>query len=130
MGAARTMKTYVTPATPLPVPPGMRVTRARPRAFTEWQALRRWGKLPVWERDVAGFVMRQAREDAGLTQRELAARLGVTQQAVAQAERWDSNPSVELLRRWAAATDRALSLSFDSSPPPQRETRIPAGTED
>lgn len=107
------MKTYVTPDTPLPVPPGMRVTRARPRAFAEWQALRRWGKLPTWERDVAGFVMRQAREDAGLTQRELAVRLGVTQQAVAQAERWDANPSVDLLRRWAAATGTALVLSFE-----------------
>jgi DNA-binding XRE family transcriptional regulator len=107
------MKTYATPETPLPVPPGMRVTRARPRAFAEWQALRRWGKLPTWERDVAGFLMRQAREDAGLTQRELAVRLGVTQQAVAQAERWDANPSVDLLRRWAAATGTSLVLSFE-----------------
>lgn len=113
MGAARTMKTYVTPDSPLPVPPGMRVTRARPRAFAEWQILRRWGKLPVWERDVAGYLLRQAREEVRLTQRDLAARLGVTQQAVAQAERWDSNPSVDLLYRWAAATGTALVLSFE-----------------
>lgn len=119
MGAARTMETYVTPETPPAVPPGMRVTRARPRAFAEWQALRRWGKLPAWERDVAGYVMRQAREDAGLAQRELAARLGVTQQAVAQAERWVANPSVDLLRRWAAATGATLVLSFDLLPPPE-----------
>jgi DNA-binding XRE family transcriptional regulator len=118
MGAARTMKTYLTPATPPPVPPGLRVTRARPRAFAEWQALRRWGKLPTWELDVAGFLMRQAREDADLTQQELAARLGVTQQAVAQAERWDANPSLDLLRRWATATGTALTLSFDPLPLP------------
>lgn len=118
MGTARTMKTYVTPDTPLPVPPGMRVTRARPRAFAEWQALRRWGKLPAWERDVAGFLMRQAREDAALTQQELAVRLGVTQQAVSQAERWDANPCLDLLCRWAAATGTALTLSFDPLPVP------------
>lgn len=29
----------------------------RPRAFADQAALRRWGKLPAWERDVAGFVM-------------------------------------------------------------------------
>ena len=123
MGTARTVKTYVTPESPRPVPSGMRITRARPRAFAEWAALRRWGKLPAWERDVAGFVMRQARADAGLTQQELAARLGVTQQAVAQAERWDANPSVDLLRRWAAATGTTLVLSFEPHASPERQVR-------
>lgn len=116
MGAARTMKTLITPDRPLSVPSGRRVTRARPRAFAEWQALRRWGKLPTWERDVAGFVMRQAREDAALTQQELATRLGVSQQAVAQAERWNANPCLDLLRRWAAATGTVLDLSFVRQP--------------
>lgn len=77
------------------------------------EALRRWGKLPAWEQDVAGYLLRQAREGAGLTQRELAARLGVTQQAIAQAERWDANPCLDLLRRWAAATGSVLVLSFE-----------------
>ncbi|MGV8039169.1 MAG: helix-turn-helix domain-containing protein [Thermoanaerobaculaceae bacterium] len=113
MGTGRTMKTYFTPEAPLSVPPGLRVTRARPRAFAEWQALRRWRKLPAWEQDVAGYLLRQAREGAGLTQRELAARLGVTQQAIAQAERWDANPCLDLLRRWAAATGSVLVLSFE-----------------
>jgi transcriptional regulator with XRE-family HTH domain len=62
-----------------------------------------WGKLPSWENDVPGYLLRLARERAGLTQRELAIRLGVTQQAVAQAEQWSANPTVAFLRRWVAA---------------------------
>jgi transcriptional regulator with XRE-family HTH domain len=47
--------------------------------------------------------MRLARERAGLTQADLARRLVCSQQAIAQAERWESNPTVEFIRRWAAA---------------------------
>lgn len=120
MGEPRSVTTYLSPAKPPSVPAGVRVTRARPRAFAEWRALRRWGRLPVWERSVAGFLMRQAREDAGLTQQELAARLDVSQQAVAQAERWQSNPSIDLLSRWAAATGTTLVVELEaaSSPAP------------
>lgn len=113
MGKPRSVTTYLPPAEPPPVPGGVRATRARPRVFAEWQALRRWGKLPAGERSVAGYLMRQAREDAGLTQRELAARLGVSQQAVAQAGRWQSNPSVDLHSRWAAATGATLVLELE-----------------
>lgn len=45
--------------------------------------------------------MRLARGDAGLTQAGLAERLGISQQAVAQAERWSANPTVDQIRRWA-----------------------------
>ncbi len=78
----------------------LRLTRRRPRTFTEWSALGRWGKLPPWEVDVPGFLLRQARQNAGLTQAMLADRLGITQQAVSRAERWASNPTVGLMRRW------------------------------
>ena len=53
------------------------------------------------------------REEAGLTQVELGERLGCSQQAIAQAERWNSNPTVALLRRWAEACDAVLVLSFE-----------------
>lgn len=79
------------------------IRRGRPRSFFEWATLRRWGKLPSWEVDQAGYLLRLAREEAGLTQADLAARLGVTQQAVSRAEAWTSNPTVGLLRRWLAA---------------------------
>ena len=79
------------------------LVRLRPRRFAEWKALRGWGKLPVWEMEPVGYHLRLAREKADLTQSELGRRLGCSQQAIAQAERWQSNPTVELIRRWAEA---------------------------
>jgi transcriptional regulator with XRE-family HTH domain len=60
--------------------------------------------LPTAERHEPGYLLRQAREAAGLTQAQLAARLGCSQQAVSQAERWGSNPTFELVAAWADAT--------------------------
>jgi transcriptional regulator with XRE-family HTH domain len=66
----------------------------------EWSTLRRWGKLPPWEVDLPGYLLRQARVNAGLTQEQLADRLGTSQQAVSRAERRGSNPTIGLMRRW------------------------------
>ncbi len=89
---------------------GARPDRGRPRSFLEWSSLRRWGKLPETERDRPGYLLRLARVDAGLTQAQLAERVGITQQAVSRAERWSSNPTVGLMRRWLAACGRRLRL--------------------
>lgn len=62
--------------------------RRRPRDYEEWKALVGWGRLPRWEPSAPGYALRRARESAGITQVELARRLGVSQQAVARAERW------------------------------------------
>lgn len=99
--------------------------RARPRGFAEWSALRRWGGLPYWEVEPAGYLLREAREQAGLSQADLGARLGITQQAVARRERWDANPTVELIRRWAVACGRPITIRFDAgdratTPTPER----------
>jgi DNA-binding XRE family transcriptional regulator len=87
--------------------------RGRPRSFFEWATLRRWGKLPPWEVDQAGYLLRLAREEAGLTQTELAARLGVSQQAVSRAEAWTSNPTVGLLRHWLAACGWSMRIEAE-----------------
>lgn len=87
-----------------------KVNRPRPRSFPEWKALQRQGKLPAREADSVGYLLRLAREEAGLTQSVLAKRLGCSQQAVAQAERWQSNPTVEFLRRWATQCGRAIEI--------------------
>lgn len=42
----------------------------------------------------------------------LGERLGVTQQAVAQAERWDANPTVALLQRAAEACGARVEIAF------------------
>ena len=90
-----------------------RMQRNRPRAFAEWKALRNWGKLPAWEKPSAGYLLRLAREEAGLTQAALAEKLGCSQQAVAQAERWGSSPTVEHMRRWAEACGKKLEISLE-----------------
>ena len=105
-----TVKTYrgLRRKAPPPLPSGM--FGVRPRSFTEWKTLRRWGKLPYWELEPPGYLLRLARESAGLTQQELARRLGCSQQAVAQAERWNSNPTATFMRRWATECDRTLQI--------------------
>jgi DNA-binding XRE family transcriptional regulator len=102
MGRAKVIR-YQTPSGPLfaTLPGGLK--RRRPRDFVEWATLRGWKMLPAWELDPPGYLLRLAREKARLTQRKLAARMGVSQQAVASAERWDANPTVAFLRRWAEA---------------------------
>jgi len=63
-----------------------------------------------------GRLIRNARRDAGLTQAQLAERLGTTQPAIAKLERAGSNPSVETLDRVLRAAGTRLVLS--SSPWP------------
>ncbi len=62
--------------------------------------------------------MREAREQAGLTQVELAKRLGVSQPTVARLESTRSNPTLSTLRRAIAATGNELGFTL-------RETRYP-----
>lgn len=80
--------------------------------------LRRWEELPDWELDRPGYLLRLARETAGLTQAELGERLDVTQQAVARAERWEANPTATLMRRWAEARGTRPVIDFVPSEDP------------
>jgi DNA-binding XRE family transcriptional regulator len=112
MGERRTVNMGETRSERLP-----RLIRRRPRAFIEWSTLRRWGKLPPWEVDVPGFLLREARQSSALTQAMLADRLGITQQAVSQAEQWSSNPTLGLMRRWLAVCGHRLELHVESLEP-------------
>ncbi len=93
------------------------LTRRRPRAFLEWKTLRSWGKLPDREAEVPGYLLRTVRESAGLTQAQLAEQMGITQQAIARAERWSSNPTIAFMRRWARACGQSLELRFAGMAP-------------
>jgi transcriptional regulator with XRE-family HTH domain len=53
-------------------------------------------------------MLAHARRRAGLTQAELAARLGVSQSAVAKLERADANPTVRTLDRALRATGNRI----------------------
>lgn len=92
--------------------PELNLSRGKPRDFLEWKTLRRWDQLPLAERSVPGYLLRLAREEAGLTQKVLASRLGGSQQAVAQAERWQSNPTVAFMVEWFRVCDRKLILDI------------------
>ena len=102
------------------------LTRRRPRDFEEWRALKRWGRLPRQEETVPGFLLRQAREEANLSQKQLAERLGCSQQAVSQAERWQSNPTVGFMESWARETGCELNLELRPRSPSGsvRETQL------
>ena len=105
------MKRYRTPGKRGDLPT-LNLTRKRPRNYIEWKALRRWGRLPIPEREVPGYLLRLAREEASLTQKQLADKLDITQQAVAQAERWTSNPSVNFMKKWARACGKEIRVDL------------------
>jgi DNA-binding XRE family transcriptional regulator len=54
----------------------------------------------------------RARMDAGLTQTELAQRIGTTQSAIARLEGGGVSPSLSTLRRYAEATGTKLKVSL------------------
>lgn len=58
----------------------------------------------------ARLTLRWARDDAQLTQAELARRMGVTPQAISKLERNAGTASVETLSRYVAALGEALEL--------------------
>jgi transcriptional regulator with XRE-family HTH domain len=62
----------------------------------------------------ASTIVRRARRAAGLTQSELARRLGVTQPVIARLERSGANPRLNTLDRVAAATGHALRLDLEA----------------
>ena len=92
------------------LPPSIK--RTRPRAYVEWKTLRRWGKLPAWEDVFPGYVLRAAREEAGLTIAQMAERLGCSQDEIVQSEEPQSNPAVSFLKAWAEALDARLDISL------------------
>jgi transcriptional regulator with XRE-family HTH domain len=59
---------------------------------------------------IASDLIRSARESAGLTQAEVAHRLGTTQTAIAKLERRGANPTVDTLKRVMHATGHRLEL--------------------
>lgn len=65
-----------------------------------------------------GDLIRDARRDAGLTQRELADRLGTTQSAIARLESENGNPRIATLSNALAACGRRLQIEA----PPHRSS--------
>ncbi len=58
----------------------------------------------------------EARANAGLTQEEVAQRMGTTQSVVARLEGGRSKPSTSTLAKFAKATGTRLRVSFETVP--------------
>ena len=63
----------------------------------------------------AGLTIKTARLAAGLSQSELAQRIGTTQSAVARLESSGSNPRITTFQRALAATGNGVRLSLEPS---------------
>lgn len=72
-----------------------------------------------------GPIVERLRLEAGLTQAELARRIGTTQAAISKIETGRSVPGLELLDRLATALGRSIALTFGAAPvrPPLEERR-------
>lgn len=57
----------------------------------------------------------QARAHAGLSQKEVAARMGTTQSVIARLESGATSPSLRTLRRYADATGNRLRITLTPS---------------
>jgi transcriptional regulator with XRE-family HTH domain len=62
-----------------------------------------------------GRTVEESRRSAGLTQAELARRIGTTQPAISKIESGRTLPGIELLERVARATGRPITLILGSS---------------
>ena len=82
---------------------------------------KKWRKAPKYRKAYEAleeeFVMASAvidaRNRAGLTQQELARKMGTTQPVVARLESGRVRPSMRTLERLAAATGSRLLISFE-----------------
>jgi DNA-binding XRE family transcriptional regulator len=90
---------------------------------------KRWMKEPKYRKAYAALedefavakAMIAVRSRAGLTQAELAQRMGTTQPAVARMESGRIQPSLQTLHRVAQATGSRLMIRFEAC----RAERIP-----
>jgi transcriptional regulator with XRE-family HTH domain len=72
----------------------------------------------------ADTLIRNARTDAGLTQAQLARRLGTSQPAIVKLERPGANPTVRTLDRVLRATGHRLELTAPTWTPAVDESLI------
>lgn len=93
-------------------PEPRRATRAERHAVTDGDAGWTRREVPVAPRLAAALALRWARRAHGLSQGQLADRLGVSRQFVSQLESPDANPTLETLERAAAALGRRLALTL------------------
>jgi transcriptional regulator with XRE-family HTH domain len=75
----------------------------------------------------AASIVREARTAAGLTQAELARRMGTTQSAVARLEAKGANPRLRTLEKAVRAAGRHLELDAPAFPSGSIDESLTAG---
>jgi len=83
------------------------------------------GRPPTREAPIFGKKLAELRVRHGLTQVELAEKLGVSQKTITHYERRTSNPSLELINRLAAFFDVPPAELVDDTLEPQPRRRRP-----
>ena len=68
------------------------------------------------------YALIEARRGLGLSQRDVARLLGITQASVAAFERYDNDPRLSMLRRYALAVGVTITHDVEPFDPP-RSTR-------
>lgn len=86
---------------------------ARPKRRTV--SLTAWA-VPVGAGLSVAVQLRWARNDAGLSQQQLAERAGVSQQQIAKLENPKSNPSIETVAKVCRALDVVLDVAIGAPP--------------
>lgn len=89
-------------------------------AFAEWRkdSDYRAAYDALEEEFALASALIEARGRAGLTQEELARRMGTTQAVIARLESGRVKPSTRTLERFAAATGTRLRITFERDPAP------------
>lgn len=102
----------------------------RPVARKTAPAGRKLARIDVRPGLAAALLIRWAREDARLSQKELGARARVSQQQIAKLENPDENPTLETLEKVGKALGLNLTLGFDApqsisvpAPAPRRTSK-------
>ena len=87
-------------------------------AFARWERNPKFRAAYLELEEEFAFVAEilRARASAGLTQEQLAKRMGTSQAVVARLESGRTLPSTRTLKRFAKATGHRLKISFEPDP--------------
>jgi DNA-binding XRE family transcriptional regulator/predicted RNase H-like HicB family nuclease len=87
----------------------------RPRSRSAAPNGRELWKIRVEAPLAVAVQIRWARQDLGLTQKQLAERAGVSQQQIAKLENPDENPTIKTIAKVSAALGAQLDVSLTSA---------------
>jgi putative transcriptional regulator len=91
----------------------------RPVVRTNAPAGKRLSRVPVRPTLAAALMIRWARQDAGLSQKQLADLAGISQQQVAKLESANENPTLETLEKIARPLGLTVNVALETRVSPE-----------